>query len=139
MLMVILTVISMVLPNEEPKLGKFRVNHEQLEWTHDKEAHAIGGFGLYYFCRYKELSSKDAILIVSSLGIVKESIDALVPWEIYGNWGGDGWSNADLLANTIGLSSAYIIDKLWEKKGHENNTISFKIYPGHIWLNIHFN
>ena len=32
--------------SREPALGQWRWNHESLEWTHDKETHAAGSFGL---------------------------------------------------------------------------------------------
>ena len=49
----------------------------------------------------------------------KECIDALVPWEKYGRWGGDGFSKYDLYYDIAGISLAYVIDVLW--KPNKNN------------------
>ena len=136
--MVLLTVISIGF-SQEPKLGSFRINNESLEWTHDKEAHAAGSFGLYYLFRYKEFSELNSIGVTIAFGVLKESIDALVPWEEYGNWGGDGWSNADLKANLIGIGSAYLIDKLWEKKSYEKKSVYITIHPEYVRINLYFN
>ena len=138
-LMVLLTVISIGFPQEKPKLGSFRINNEPLEWTHDKEAHVAGSFGLYYLFRYKEFSELNSIGITITFGLLKESVDALVPWEKYENWGGDGWSNADLKANLIGIGSAYLVDKLWEKESYEKTSTHITIYPGYIRVNLYFN
>ena len=139
-LMVFLTVISIGFSQEqEPELGKFRVNHEPLEWTHDKETHFVGSFGLYYLFRYKGISEGNSVNTVVWLGLFKEYIDALVPWEKYGSWGGDGWSNADLVANFAGVGSAYLIDRLWEKKGHENISTYITVHPKFIRVSLYFN
>tara|TARA_R110000824_G_scaffold1445_2_gene7281 strand:- start:9484 stop:9906 length:423 start_codon:yes stop_codon:yes gene_type:complete len=111
---------------EEPKVGQWRWSSESLEWTHDKEAHFAASFGLYYFFKYKgEQSTFRAINSVFCLGLVKEGVDALLPWEEYGSWGGDGWSNADLMANAMGVGTAWLIDKYWHPKIDMNLNISF--------------
>jgi len=120
-------------------LGNWRWNNEQLDWAHDKEAHFAGSFGLYYLFKYKGSSDFDAAKYSFYLGLVKETIDALVPYESYGAWGGDGWSNADIQANLFGIGTAYVIDRLWESKSYENKSASIKIHSGHIWVNIYFN
>ena len=139
-LLVMLTVLSIGFPQEqEPTFGQFRVNHEALEWTHDKEAHFAGSFGLYYLFTSKGMTKGNAVNTVVWLGLFKEYLDALVPWEKYGNWGGDGWSNADLVANFAGVGSAYIIDRLWEKKGHENRSAYITIHPRYVRVSLYFN
>ena len=45
---------------------------------------------------HKEYTPKESILYSFYLGLGKECIDALVPWEKYGRWGGDGFSKYDL-------------------------------------------
>ncbi len=111
--------------DKEPVLGEWRWNHEPLEWTHDKEAHAAGSFGIYTICKYKGLSTKDAVHTAVWLGLLKEGIDAMVPWEEYGSWGGDGWSNADLMANGLGVGTAWLIDKYWHPKSNTKLSVSF--------------
>jgi len=111
--------------DKEPVLGEWRWNHEPLEWAHDKEAHAAGSFGIYAICKYKGLSTKNAVHTAVWLGLLKEGVDAMVPWEKYGSWGGDGWSNADLIANGLGVGTAWLIDKYWHPKIDLNLSVSF--------------
>ena len=88
------------------------------EFTMDKEAHLVGSFGLYYLFRHKEFNETQSILYSVSLGILKETSDALLPYEKYGRIGGDGFSKYDLYYNIAGIGLAYVLDKLWkpEKK-----------------------
>ena len=88
------------------------------ELAHDKEAHLGGSFGLYYLFRHKEFNETQSILYSLSLGLIKETSDALLPWEEYGVMGGDGFSKYDLYYNIAGIGLAYALDKLWkpEKK-----------------------
>ena len=136
MLMVLLTVISIGLPNE-PELGKWRWSEDTLEPTDDKQVHAVGSFGLYYLFINKGMTQNKAIASVLGLGLFKEGIDALVPWETYGRWGGDGFSKNDIVYNVIGVGSADIIDRLWENS-YENRSAYIEIYPGYIRFNIYF-
>ena len=138
MLMVLLTVVSIGLPNE-PETGKWRWAEDTLQPTEDKQVHAVGSFGLYYLFTSKGMTKGNAVNTVVWLGLFKEYLDALVPWEKYGNWGGDGWSNADLVANFAGVGSAYIIDRLWEKKGHENISTYITVRPECIRVSLYFN
>ena len=138
MLMVLLTVVSIGLPNE-PETGKWRWAEDTLQPTEDKQVHAIGSFGLYYLFTSKGMTKGNAVNTVMWLGLFKEGIDAFVPWEQYGSYGGDGWSNADLVANFAGVGSAYIIDRLWEKKGHENRSAYITIHPRYVRVSLYFN
>ena len=124
LVMLVTTIFSQEL--EKGELGKWRWNYETLKWAHDKEAHFVGSFGLYYLFRSKRFTVKESILYSFSIGIIKEIIDALIPYEIYGHSGGDGWSNADIQANLLGIGFAYVIDKLWKGTLYETN--NFKVY-----------
>ena len=137
MLMVLLTVVSIGLPNE-PETGKWRWAEDTLQPTEDKQVHAVGSFGLYYLFTSKGMTPTQAIKTTIGLGLFKEGIDALVPWEQYGAYGGDGFSKNDVVYNAIGVGSAYLIDKLWEK-GHGIETAFIKIYPGYVRINLYFN
>ena len=130
MLMVLLTVISIGLPNE-PKFGKWRWAEDTLQPTEDKQVHGVGSFGLYYLFTSKGMTPTQAIKTTVGLGLLKEGIDALVPWEQYGSYGGDGFSKNDVVYNAIGVGSAYLIDRLWENKG-ENETAFIKIHTGYV-------
>ena len=80
----------------------------------------------------------NAVNTVIWLGLFKEGIDAFIPWEQYGSYGGDGFSKNDVIYNAIGVGSAYLIDKLWEKKGHGNETAFIKIHPGYVRVYLYF-
>ena len=65
----------------------------------------------------------------------KECVDALLPWEKYGRWGGDGFSKYDLAYDMAGIGVAYLIDKIWKPKENTNwelryNTVGFSISYG---------
>ena len=137
-LMVVLMVISIGLPNE-PELGKWRWSEDTLQPTDDKQVHAVGSFGLYYLFTDKGMTQKNAVNTVIWLGLFKEGIDALVPWEQYGAYGGDGFSKNDVIYNTIGVGTAYLIDRLWESKINENKSAYIEVYPRSIRVSIYLN
>ena len=109
-------------------LGKWRWAEDYVTPTDDKQVHAIGSFGLYYLLTKKGLSPNKTVLFVFSLGLVKECVDALVPWELYGRIGGDGFSKYDIFYNSLGLFSAYIIDERWEVR-YMNRYVSIIYRP----------
>ena len=123
---------------QEPELGKWRWAEDTLQPTDDKQVHGVGSFGLYYLFTSKGMTPTQAIKTTVGLGLLKEGIDALVPWEQYGSYGGDGFSKNDVVYNAIGVGSAYLIDKLWEKKGHGNETAFIKIHPGYVRVYLYF-
>ena len=98
----------------------WRWAEDTMEMTFDKETHLAGSFGLYYLFRHKEYTEFESILYSTSLGLTKEIIDGLLPWEEYGRIGGDGFSRNDLIYNFIGIGLAYTIDKLWKPKEKKN-------------------
>ena len=51
--------------------------------------------------KYKGFSDKESVLYTTALGLTKETIDALLPWEKYGRIGGDGFSKNDLVYNFV--------------------------------------
>ena len=103
------------------ELGQWRWADDTVELSHDKEAHFVGSFGLYYLFRHKEFNETQSILYSFTLGLIKETSDALLPWEEYGAWGGDGFSKYDLYYNITGIGAAYVIDKLWKPKEKKND------------------
>ncbi len=86
------------------------------EFTMDKEAHFVGSAGAYFFFRHKDYTEKESILYSFYLGLGKECIDAILPWEKYGRWGGDGFSKYDLAYDVAGIGVAFLIDKWWKPK-----------------------
>ena len=122
---------------QEPELGKWRWAEDTLQPTEDKQVHGVGSFGLYYLFTSKGMTPTQAIKTTVGLGLFKEGIDALVPWEQYGAYGGDGFSKNDVVYNAIGVGSAYLIDRLWENKGNENKSAYIEIYPRHVRFSIY--
>ena len=134
--MVLLTVVSIGLPNE-PETGKWRWAEDTLQPTEDKQVHAVGSFGLYYLFVNKGMTKGNAVNTVMWLGLFKEGIDAFIPWEQYGSYGGDGFSKNDVVYNAIGVGSAYLIDRLWENKSGNNKSAYIEIYPRHVRFSIY--
>ena len=112
---------------------EWRWADDTAEFTMDKEAHFVGSAGAYFFFRHKDYTEKESILYSFYLGLGKECIDALLPWEKYGRWGGDGFSKYDLAYDIAGIGVAFLIDKAWKSKekrndfavGFNNGSISF--------------
>ena len=102
------------------KFGEWRWADDSSEFTMDKEAHFVGSAGAYFFFRHKGHSEKESVLYSFYLGLGKECIDAILPWEKYGRWGGDGFSKYDLAYDVAGIGVAFLIDKLWKPKENSN-------------------
>ena len=101
-----------------------------IEWSED---------GL--FLSYTNLGTRHRFHLLTgvreALGLAKETIDALLPYEKYGRFGGDGFSKNDLVYDLLGIGIAYTIDKVWEKKSYENKSIGIKVSPGYVWFSIY--
>ncbi len=108
--------IIMVTLSFSQELGKWRWADDTAEFTMDKEAHFVGSAGAYFFFRHKDYTAKQSVLYSFYLGLGKECIDALLPWERYGRWGGDGFSKYDLAYDIAGIGVAYLIDRVWKPK-----------------------
>ena len=124
--MFLLIVLMVLTIGYSQELGQWRWADDTAELSHDKEAHFVGSFGLYYLFRHKEFNETQSILYSFALGLIKETSDALVPWEQYGAIGGDGFSKYDLYYNITGISVAYVIDKLWKPK-EKNNAFEYRL------------
>ena len=108
-LLIILMVLSSGYSQE---FGRWRWADDTAEFTMDKEAHFVGSAGAYFFFRHKDYTQKESILYSFYLGLTKECIDAILPWEKYGRWGGDGFSKYDLAYAIAGIGIAFLIDAL---------------------------
>tara|TARA_Y100000992_G_scaffold280217_1_gene227085 strand:- start:360 stop:761 length:402 start_codon:yes stop_codon:yes gene_type:complete len=124
-LITVLTICSIVY-------SEWRWADDTMELTHDKEAHFVGSAGAYFFFKHKDYTTMESVKYTFYLGLAKECIDAVIPWEEYGAWGGDGFSKNDLTYNVSGIILAVLLDKIWKPKesskwerGFNNNTISF--------------
>ena len=130
-------ILSSFAYGQEPELGKWRWAEDTLQPTDDKQVHGVGSFGLYYLFTSKGMTKGKAVNTEIWLGLFKEGIDALVPWEQYGAYGGDGFSKNDVIYNTIGVGTAYLIDRLWEDKVNENKSAYIEIYPGSVRFSLY--
>ena len=83
------------------------------------------------------MTKGNAVNTVMWLGLFKEGIDAFIPWEQYGSYGGDGFSKNDVVYNAIGVGSAYLIDRLWENNSDKNKSAYIEIYPRHVRFSIY--
>ena len=96
--------------------SEWRWANDTIELTHDKEAHFVGSAGAYFFFKHKDYTTMESIRYTFYLGLTKECIDAVVPWEQYGAWGGDGFSKYDLGYDLAGILLAYTLDEIWKPK-----------------------
>ena len=103
------------------ELGKWRWADDTAEFTMDKEAHFVGSAGAYFFFRHKEYTELESFKYSLYLGLGKEIIDALVPHEQFGRWGGDGFSKYDLAYDLAGIGVAWVIDRMWKPKTEKKN------------------
>ena len=97
-------------PNKS-EIGEWRWNYEQLRWTHDKETHLVASAYIYTTLRYKGYSEWDSFKYTLALGILKETTDALLPYEEVGPIGGDGFSFADIGANVLGICISHLVNE----------------------------
>tara|TARA_R100000458_G_C8125944_1_gene142916 strand:- start:30 stop:374 length:345 start_codon:yes stop_codon:yes gene_type:complete len=102
---------SQVSYPEKSQIGQWRWQKEQLRFTHDKEAHVAASAYLYTTLRYKGYSEWDSFKYTLALGILKETSDALLPYEEVGVIGGDGFSFADVGANLIGIGISHLVNE----------------------------
>ena len=107
-------------------LGEWRWADDTSEFTMDKEAHFVGSAGAYFFFRHKGYTQHESMEYSLYLGLAKECIDAMLPYEKYGRWGGDGFSKYDLMYDILGILTAYGIDKIWKPK-KENKGVAVKL------------
>ena len=102
---------SQVSYPEKSQIGQWRWQKEQLRFTHDKEALIAASAYLYTTLRYKGYSEWDSFKYTLALGILKETSDALLPYEEVGVIGGDGFSFADIGANLIGIGVSHLVNE----------------------------
>tara|TARA_B100000029_G_C17572706_1_gene957181 strand:+ start:1628 stop:2047 length:420 start_codon:yes stop_codon:yes gene_type:complete len=118
-ILMVLIMVSSIGYSQE--LGEWRWANDTEKFTMDKKAHFLGSAGAYFFFRHKDYSEKESILYSFYLGLGKEVVDALLPYEKYGDWGGDGFSKYDLAYDLAGILCAWGIDKVWKPKENKND------------------
>ena len=103
------------------ELGEWRWADDTSEFKMDKRAHLGTSTGLYFMFRHKDFTEGQSAFYTFCLGLGKEIVDATVPWEEYGDWGGDGFSKYDLYYDILGIGIGYTVDKLWNPKQENTN------------------
>ena len=96
------------------EFGKWRLAEDSMEFTEDKQVHALSSFCIYNLLAYHKVSPMKSAVITISVGFLKEVYDVYVPWEEYGIWGGDGFSRYDMAYNTMGIVVAYGVGKFFK-------------------------
>ena len=117
-----LTKMIMVLIICSIGYSEWRWANDTAQLTHDKEAHFVGSAGAYFFFRHKGYTIKKSALYSFYLGLSKECVDANLPYEKYGAWGGDGFSKYDLAYNMAGIGLAVFIDVIWKPEENKLGT-----------------
>ena len=133
---ILIPILLIITLSFSQEFGKWRWADDTSEFTMDKEAHFVGSAGAYFFFRHKNYTEFESIRYSFYLGLTKECIDAILPWEKYGKWGGDGFSKYDLAYDIAGISVAFLIDRIWKPKetkndfrvGFNNGNISFSYW-----------
>jgi hypothetical protein len=120
---ILLPILLLVTLTFSQELGNWRWADDTAEFSMDKQAHFVGSAGAYFFFRHKDYTQKESILYSFYLGLTKECIDAVLPYEKYDKWGGDGFSKYDLAYDIAGIGVAYLIDKVWKPKEKESDFI----------------
>jgi hypothetical protein len=123
---ILIPILLMVTLTFSQELGDWRLADDSAEFSMDKQAHFVGSAGAYFFFRHKDYTEKESILYSFYLGLTKECIDALLPYEKYGNWGGDGFSKYDLAYDITGIGVAFLIDRVWKPKEKKNGNIQYR-------------
>lgn len=75
----------------------------------DKLEHFAASACLYSILRVYEAEEGPSASAVFSAGVFWEAKDAVVPWERFGFWGGDGFSWRDLAADGLGIAAAVLV------------------------------
>lgn len=81
-------------------------------FAYDKLTHFVGFSWQYLFLQKTGMFKDKEVLFTSSVSaLLWECKDALVPWEVFGEWGGDGFSYKDLIWSLSGIGISYWINK----------------------------
>lgn len=75
----------------------------------DKIEHFAASACLYSILRVYEAEERPSATAVFSAGVLWEAKDAVIPWERFGFWGGDGFSWRDLVSDGLGVAAAVLV------------------------------
>jgi len=79
-------------------------------FKHDKIEHAVFSGLLYGILRIAGIDRLKAFTLTVSAGIAWEVKDGILPYEIHGSFGGDGFSNKDIVCDTVGVFIVLLIE-----------------------------
>lgn len=81
-------------------------------FEYDKLTHFVGFSWQYLFIKKTGMFKDKEVLCGTAISAVLwECKDALLPWEKYGDWGGDGFSYKDLIWSLAGIGISYWIGR----------------------------
>ena len=78
---------------------------------YDKIEHCAGSFLLAHSLTACGIDNKKAAILSLSAGFAWELKDAVMPYEKYGAFGGEGFCWRDLTADAVGVFASYIVNK----------------------------
>jgi len=78
----------------------------------DKLQHFAGNAGLYVGLRVLGGGKRQSAVAVAVISVLWEIKDAIIPYEVYGFWGGDGFSWRDLVAGWVGLGAMMLLEDI---------------------------
>ncbi len=81
----------------------------KMEIRKDKWQHFAASGVLYIGFRLFGGREGESAVAAASTGVLWEVKDAILPWEKYGFWGGDGFSWRDIVADVFGIATAVLI------------------------------
>lgn len=87
----------------------------------DKIGHVTAGAMGFGVLKSLGICDNDNLMISLGLGIGFEIKDSLMPCKEYGEWGGDGFSWRDIVADCVGIGAMKLLYMAFEKdnKNHE--------------------
>ena len=136
-LFLFLSLMGMAIADSS-KLGEWRLAEDSMEFTDDKQVHILSSFSVYSLLAYHKVSPVKSAVITIGIGTLKEVYDAYVPWEIYGIWGGDGFSKYDMVYNVMGAFIAYSVGKLLKDWNIKMNTGFLGHKGAYTAVSLHF-
>ena len=117
--LILILMLSTALFGQE--FGQWRVSHQKFMDAPIHNAQHLGTGLLPYALqwKFKRLKWWQVDLCAVGLGVLWEAKDSVIPYEKFGYWGGEGWSNMDIRTDIYGVVANrilnYSIKKIWKK------------------------
>lgn len=91
----------------------FRIATKDKWLALDKVLHLVTSAALFILCLLF-FKVWDAVLVTLALGVLWEVKDAIMPYEKYGWWGGDGFSIKDIIFDVAGVAIVFTLFTIFE-------------------------